>query len=310
MKYNLILPLFLLLFMALMGCTSEQQKRQAAIAGLEAEAEGKTDAATAKILIESYADYISAYPEDPTFTPRYLYREATLQYRLSNFPAAAERLLQLLERHNGAEVAPQAMLLLGDLYNSALQQPKAGQLALQALTRRFPESESTKTAAEQLGNTMVALEDELEALRLSIYNDSLARLDFRKADLYIQQSELYSILLPDDALTPTLLYRAGEIARSARNYEKALDLYGRLHSHYPEFEKAPQALFMQAFILDNDLKRFDEAGQLYQQFIDQYPDDDFASSAQVLLENLGKDEEEIIRNLNTKAGNQPAPTNQ
>jgi len=310
MKYNLILPLFLLLFMALMGCTNEQQKRQAAIAELEAEAEGETDAATAKILIESYEDYVSAYPDDPTFTPRYLYREAALQYRLGNFPVAAERLRQLLEQHNGAEVAPQAMLLLGDLYNSALQQPKAGQLALQALTQRYPESESAKTAAEQLGNTMVALEDELEALRLSIYNDSLARLDFRKADLYIQQSELYSILLPDEALTPTLLYRAGEIARSARNYEKALELYGKLYAQYPEFEKAPQALFMQAFILDNDLKRFDEAGQLYQQFIDQHPDDDFASSAQVLLENLGKDEEEIIRNLNTKAGKQPAPNNQ
>ncbi len=310
MKFNLTLPFFVLVSIMLISCSSEQQKRQEAIAELEAKTEGETDAATAKILIESYEDYISAYPEDPTFTPRYLYREAALQYRLSNFPAAAERLLQLLEQHHDAEVAPQAMLLLGDLYNSALQQPKAGQLTLQALTRRFPESESAKTAAGQLGNTMVALEDELEALRLSIYNDSLARLDFRKAELYIQQAELYSILLPDDELTPTLLYRAGEIARSARNYDKALELYGRLYAQYPTFEKAPQTLFMQAFILDNDLKRFDEAGQLYQQFIDQYPDDDFTSSAQVLLENLGKDEEEIIRNLNTKAGSQTAPNNQ
>lgn len=309
MKSTLILPLIALLCMVLASCNGEQQQRQAAIAELEAKAESETDATTAKILIEAYEDYTTAYPKDEAFTPRYLYREAALQYQMGNFPKAAALLLKLLEQHNKAEVAPQAMLLLGDLYYSALQQPKAGQLTLQALTQRFPESESAKTAAEQLGNTMVSLEDELEALRLSIYNDSLARLDFRKADLYVQQSELYSLLLPESDLTPILLSQAGEIARTARKYEKALELYGKLYAGYPKFEKAPQALFMQAFILDNDLKRFEEAGQLYQSFIDQYPENDFASSAQVLLENLGKDEEEIIRNLNSKSENQPA-TNQ
>lgn len=292
------------------SCTGEQEQRQAAITELEAGAEGETDAATAKILIEAYEEYTAAYPDDETFTPRYLYREAALQYRLGDFPAAEKRLKRLLSRHQDAPVAPQAMLLLGDLYNAALQKPKTGQLTLQALTQRFPESESAKIAASQLGNTMVSPEDELEALRLSIYNDSLARLDFRKADQYIQQSELYSLLLPASDLTPALLYRAGEIARSTRNYEKALELYQQLYAAYPEYEKAPQALFMQAFILDNDLKRLEEAGQLYKSFIDQHPNDDFAASAQVLLENLGKDEEEIIRNLNTKAESQSAAQNQ
>ncbi|MEQ8703609.1 MAG: tetratricopeptide repeat protein [Phaeodactylibacter sp.] len=310
MKNALILLLASILFTGFWSCTSEQQKRQSAIATLEAEAEGDTDASTAKILIEAYEDYTTAYPDDDTFTPRYLYREAGLQYRQGDFSKAAELLKGLLKNHGGSEVTPQAMLMLGDVYNAELKQPKAGQMALQALTLRFPESASAKTAAGQLGDTMIALEDELEALRMSIYDDSLARIDFRKADLYIQQSELYSLLLPDAESTPVILFRAGEIARSARNYEKALDLYDKLCKVYPEYEKAPQALFMQAFILDNDLKRFDEAGQLYQSFIDQYPDDDFASSAQVLLENLGKDEEEIIRNLNSKAATQPANTNQ
>jgi len=310
MKNIFVVLLAGIFLFAMPSCTNEQQQRQSAIADLEAKSKDSTDAASAKILIAAYEDYTAAYPDDGAYTPRYLYREAALKYRLGDFPAAAATLQRLLEYHEGSEVVPQAMLMLGDIYNTALQQPKAGQMALQALTQRFPESEPAKTAAEQLGTTMVAMEDELEALRLSVYNDSLARLDFRKADLYIQQAELYSLLMPNTELAPLLLYRAGEVARSARNYEKALSLYSKLYSNYPAYEKAPQALFMQAFILDNDLKRFDEAGQLYQSFIEQYPDDDFASSAQVLLENLGKDEEDIIKNLNSKAEPNPANTNQ
>lgn len=309
MKNTCIILLATMVLSVLAGCNSEQQNRQASIAELEAKSEGNTDAPTAKILIEAYEGYTTAYPDDEAFTPRFLYREAALKYRLGDFDAVAALLRRLLEQHNDSEVAPQAILMLGDVYNTELKQPKAGQMALQVLTQRFPDSEAAKTAANQLGNTMIAMEDELEALRLSIYNDSLARLDFRQADMYIQQSELYSLLMPGSDLTPVLLYRAGEVARSARNYEKALELYGKLYEEYAEYEKAPQALFMQAFILDNDLKRIDEAGQLYQSFIDQYPDDDFTSSAQVLLENLGKDEEEIIRNLNTKAEGKPTNSN-
>lgn len=309
-KYFYVLLSCFLLVTLLTNCSNEQQKMQEAIEALEAKSEGAADAATAKILIEAYEDYTAAFPDDQVFTPRYLYREAALKYRLLDFSAAAALLKQLLNNHHSSEIVPQAILMLGDIYNNELQEPKAGQLALQALTQRFPDTEAAKTATTQLGNSMVAMEDELEALRMSIYDDSLARLDFRKADLYIRQAELFSLLMPDSEETPVLLYRSGEIARTARNYEKALELYGTLFEQYPAYEKSPQALFMQAFIMDNDLKRIDEAKQLYEQFIQQFPEDDFASSAQVLLENLGKDEEEIIRNLNSKNNDQPANTNQ
>lgn len=299
---NTTIALLLLAAMALLpACTSEQDDRRNAIAELEGQTEGAADAATAKILIEAYEDYAAAYPQDAEYTPRYLYREATLQYRLGDFQAAAERLRQLLGNYPQTPAAPQAMLLLGDLYLTELQQPEAGQMALQALIAHFPDSPAAREAKDRIDPAAPAMDTALENLRFEIYSDSLMRLDYRKASQYIKLAELYGTLLPEAESTPVLLYRAGEVARSTRDFEKALSLYQRLGQQYPEHEKAPQALFMQAFTLDNDLKRFEEARALYQQFIKQYPEDDFVESAQVLLDNLGKDEEEIIRSLNAGA---------
>ena len=46
--------------------------------------------------------------------------------------------------------------------------------------------------------------------------------------------------------------------------------------------------------------RTDLDDQLYEQFVADYPDDDFVDDAHILLENLGKDDEEIIRSFTEK----------
>ena len=57
---------------------------------------------------------------------------------------------------------------------------------------------------------------------------------------------------------------------------------------------------LSAFTLDNDLKRFEEARTLYEEFLERYPQNEFSDDARFLLENLGKDEEEIIRSFEKK----------
>ena len=52
-----------------------------------------------------------------------------------------------------------------------------------------------------------------------------------------------------------------------------------------------------AFTLDNDLQRHEEAKELYESFLEKYPDDDFADDTQFLLQNLGKTDEEIIQSF-------------
>ena len=82
---------------------------------------------------------------------------------------------------------------------------------------------------------------------------------------------------------------------------RALGIYDWILSTYPNHPKTPQALFLKAFTYDSDLKDYDRARELYTEFLSTYPEDQFAPSATFLLENLGKDDEELLKTLEEKA---------
>lgn len=145
-----------------------------------------------------------------------------------------------------------------------------------------------------------SIKSSLNDLRMKMFNDSTGRIDFAKANQFIHSAETYADNMKADPEAPQLLHRAGETARSIRDFNKALSIYDKIYEQFPNFEKAPQALFLKAFTLDNDLKNTEAARELYQQFLEKHPDNEFADDTQFLLENLGKDDEEIIQSFQKK----------
>ncbi len=97
------------------------------------------------------------------------------------------------------------------------------------------------------------------------------------------------------------MWKAGEAARSARNFEVAEQSFKFLYENHPDSPQASKALFLHAFMTDEDLEAFDKAKVLYQSFIDKYPDSDFNDDAQFLLKNLGKSDEEMLEMLSKQA---------
>jgi tetratricopeptide (TPR) repeat protein len=158
-----------------------------------------------------------------------------------------------------------------------------------------------KTIMDVYGEAgIAALMEGVQDLRKSMFNDETGRIDMPKANAFITAAEAIANLRPEDDKTPVILHQAGETARSVRNFDKAISIYDQIYMAYPDYEKAPQALFLKAFTMDNDLKRPEEARKLYQEFLERYPEDDFADDTQFLLENLGKDDEEIIKSFQEK----------
>jgi len=82
--------------------------------------------------------------------------------------------------------------------------------------------------------------------------------------------------------------------------QKAIELFDRLMVEYPDYEKVPECLFMKAFIYDNNLQEYDKAKEVYLEFLEKYPDDEFADDARASINNLGKSLEEIIREFEEK----------
>lgn len=94
------------------------------------------------------------------------------------------------------------------------------------------------------------------------------------------------------------LWKAGETARAARDFSTAETIFVELYSQNDSPDLAAKALFLHAFMCDEDLKEYEKAKSLYQQFLQKFPDSDFSDDAQFLLDNLGKSDEEMLELLN------------
>ncbi len=109
-------------------------------------------------------------------------------------------------------------------------------------------------------------------------------------DLYIGFADNFSA----DTLAPIYLFKAADMAMNTNRSLQAIQLYERIIEQYSGYAKAPEALFLQGYVYENNLNRLDKAEEIYKKFIELYPDNDFADDAEVSLQYLGKTPEELI----------------
>lgn len=282
--------------LGLFACQTEQDKLKADIEKLEANLDATPTIENAEALVAQYQTYMEAFPEDTEAHARYLYRAAGTMYRMNRFTSSIEYLKKSLKDYYDNPNTVNSALLLGNIYEEKLRNTNSANTVYQAALMAFPNMEKAAEVKEKIPATQ-SIDQRLELLGRQMFNDSTARIDYRIANDFVNSCELKAMLLPNDPKSPEWLHKAGEAARSIRSYAKALEIYEWISDKFPSYEKAPQALFLRAFTLDNDLKRFDEAKALYEEFLQKYPNDDFADDTQFLLNNLGKNDEEIINSF-------------
>lgn len=176
-----------------------------------------------------------------------------------------------------------------------VQNAKALVSSCEAYTLAFPDDK--KSVSEYIAGMALVLDTLLGNLRNTILDEASGKINQEAAADFIQLSEAFATLAAESDKAPEWLFQAGDVAGSLRDYDKTLALYQRINEQYPNYERAPQVLFMRAFTLDNELKQLEQARALYQAFLEKYPDNEFADDAQFLLDNLGKSEEEIIQSF-------------
>ncbi|GJM32680.1 MAG: hypothetical protein DHS20C18_16810 [Saprospiraceae bacterium] len=294
MNYKL---LFFVAILFLAACSNGEGEIQSSIDELEKKLEETNDPQVAESLVEQYKVYIKTHPEDMETNSRYLYRAGSIMFRMNRYSGATDYFSKAIRDYYPAETTPKASLFLGMLYDEQLRNPEAAITIFQGMLQAFPQFEELEKAKAKIPADTPPIAERLENMRVKMFNDSTQRIEYRIANDYINSCQLHAMVLPEDPQSPVLLHKAGEVARSIRAFNKALEIYNWIYTKYPNYEKAPQALFLQAFTLDNDLKKYDEAKVLYEEFLKKYPNDDFADDTKFLLENLGKDDEEIINSF-------------
>ena len=264
---------------------------------LEAIVDQSPDAENARLLIEKYEAYAENFPADDDTNSRYLYRAAALAFRMNKFSQAIELLNRTIRNdYEGGNTVNNA-LLLGVIHEEKLRNETLSTTVYQAADRAFP---GTASIQEKLRGEWPDIDSRLRQLQLQVFDASSNRIDFRKANDFINSSTVYAMLLPGREASANWLFEAAETARSIRAFSKAIELYSWIADYFPESERAPQALFLMAFTLDSDLSRYEEAGDLYEAFLEKYPSNKFSEGVGVLWDNLGRGEEEIMRRFGEK----------
>lgn len=121
-----------------------------------------------------------------------------------------------------------------------------------------------------------------------------ATLDMPTAKNLISESEQFAKVYPQDDLAAPYLFKAGDVARGIGQYEKAIQLWQQVAEQYQTYKKAPDALFLQAFTYENDLKDPAKAKSIYEAFLKKHPEHPLAAQVKMIMSVLGKSPEELI----------------
>jgi tetratricopeptide (TPR) repeat protein len=301
MKRTLFFPVlfgFAACLSVLPGCSgteTDQLLRQ--VEQIEKTLAQSPDPVLADSLIAVCQEWMALLPDDPARQADGALRTAKALALTNRATLAQTRLKYLLKEYRDTPQAPEAALLLASLYKKELGSPATAFSIYQLFPEAFPTAAQIAEAKSYLPGNVPPLQQRIDSMAVRVVNPKTGQLDARIANDYIQTCELNALLLPKAPDAAKMLYKAGEVSRAAGAYDKALAYYEQTYTDFPEDERASEALFMHAFTLDNDLKRHEEAKVLYEAFLKQYPNDDFADDAQFLLKNLGKSEEEIFKAL-------------
>ena len=194
-----------------------------------------------------------------------------------NDPKAKTRLLELanimykINKKQAANV----------LYSGVLDRFADTDAAKEAKSKRAPEVSNVKQYLTKVGEDVFVNPDKFGINR-------------KAAQSYVDACEAFALAYPDTKEAPEFLYKATEISRTLRTFTKSLSMYDWIIDEYPQYEKAPTAMFLKGFIIENELNNDEAAMKVYKTFLSRYPDHQLRDDVQFLLDNVGKTDEEIM----------------
>lgn len=281
---NKIIFSALLLSLALGSCTSDNQKLKE-IEAVEQRLATQFTNERSDTLVNLYRNLVKAHPDDHANNVKYLSRAAEVQFTLREDGVSAARWLDDVFVHHakGQDIA-YPVEVYARIWN-AFKYKTASTFKLDA--------KDVNKMVDHLRNNIEWMDTVLVRLDKQVnVNGQVA--DQKAVTRFIEVAEGYGALTGDINKFVDLQMKAAGLAKSAGQFNKAVQLYSRVSDIAPE--RARVAMFMQGFIYENDLNDLVKAKAAYEAFLAKYPDDpDYADDARLALKMLGKSPEEIVK---------------
>lgn len=140
----------------------------------------------------------------------------------------------------------------------------------------------------------------IKAMEKNLVVPGSGTFDNGKALNLINAYKSYAQNYPQDTMAAVYLVKMAELQVQAVSPIEAVNTLNRIIKDFPAFRKTPECLFLKGFIYENNLNDIEKARATYTEFLQRYPNHYFAKDAKVLISNLGKTPEELIKEFEAK----------
>lgn len=139
------------------------------------------------------------------------------------------------------------------------------------------QSGKSERSNEELLKQIDSLEQFINKEDFTFSNDSAA-LELATALVdFVDQNK-------NDEKSPSYLFKAAGLHKNLGDNDMAIKCFNRIWTEYPDHKRAPDALFLEALMFEEDKNDVETAKSRYNKFLELYPENEFAASAkQVLL---------------------------
>ena len=100
---------------------------------------------------------------------------------------------------------------------------------------------------------------------------------------------------PKDAMAPEYLFKAVDVSMNLNEPQRTIFIIDKLVRDYPDYPRTQAALFVKGFIFETRYNNLDMAKKIYEQYLELYPDGEFAEDCRASIENLGLTPEELVK---------------
>lgn len=290
-----ILPLLLT---GLFACKSNKKFDSEKIGKLEADFNTSPTDTTYDKLITAYLEIMQEHKDEPALVEDLLAKCSAASIKMNNCRQTVIFLNNLIKNHYARKDTPDNIVKMIECLRNIGKNEAADILTL-CFGQAFP-GDNRKVELEAKLQRQQTPEEYLVDLAKSIFPDTLNSYNKDKAFNYVDACEAYALVLPNSDKSPEFLFSAAQTSKLLTTYDKCLSLFDWIVEKYPTHAKAENACFMKGFLFDNDLKDTATARKFYLEFISKYPKSEFVDDAQMLIQNLGKSEEQILEELQKK----------
>jgi len=247
---------------------------------------------------EKVADYLSVIDslvqsdiENAEVNAVLLSRASAFQFNLNKLSSAINLLSRAVKDYPDASNYKENLDNLSVLMSKMNQDDALRDFSNALISSSF--DEAGKKKEEVSLDTFI---DQINSTQRSIYSTS-NNIDLKMARRYVRMVELLAFTRPEADAVPGLLYDAGKVAEVMKDSPKSVYLFEWCNQSYPNADIAANNLFMLAFTCQDGINDPKRAATYYKAFMDRYPEHELYSSAEFLLENIGKSDEEILNDL-------------